>query len=185
MKFTYSKSGAEILKEQQEMNNYNETPEVIEEALFNTGLSLKYIRKMRKEKPDEYTNNADLKKFIDKYGDDLEKAAEAVEENSDKALKNWLLGLIPLVGGWILCLSPLWPVGVVLEVLSIVFDIVFITVYTKDQSKVKDLNKIRDALVKQRKNKKWPASVDKKMASIIDKIDNASADYEQRTRKVE
>lgn len=185
MKFEYSKSGAEILKEQLEMNNYNEVPEVVEEALFNTGHSLKYIRKIRKEKPDEYTSNADLKKFIDKYGDDLEKAAEAVEENSDKAMKNYLLSCIPLIPAMILMFTPAFPVAFVLEVLTVVGWIVYAALYSQDINKMKDLNKIRDALSKQRKSKKWPESVDKKMASIIDKIDNASASYEQRTRKVE
>ena len=156
----------------------------------------KKIKNIKENKPNEYDSVKDIADFLDKYDKDIEKAAKLIEEEPSKLKKGEIAYLVRLclaflgmlAGLGIMASAPLTLTGVAaaealgvavytgsfvfMFVDSIVTAIITYIRANDDVEVLRNLSKIKNALVKIEK-KKLPDKYKKKISSTITKISDA------------
>ena len=147
----------------------------------------KKLEKLKNSKPKEYSENDEIKRFVDESYDIIDDVARILEKEPDKFRKHEIKKVITFiltnisavlvvgVGGFITA-------GFIISLLStIAIAIDPLIQYLRkcdDIETFNDLMKIRGALIKL-KNKKLPDSYKRKIIDMIDKIDNAYEEFSQ------
>lgn len=157
------------------------------------------LKKIKDEKPGEYDDQKDVKKFVDKYYDDLTKASTMLQEEPEKLTKdnrNYLITLLISVVTYMASMGVMVAnpaVGLGMFVISfmwiLVSDIAYVIIrnarVNADVTAGKELSKIKTALKKLDKAK-LPDSYKKKVSKLIQEIDDAETDlYEKLKVKTE
>lgn len=149
------------------------------------------IRAIRETKPDEYDGPEEIKKYIDKNGEDLIAAAKLLEREPEKLRKSeisWSVGVIlssigALVFGMAkpaFCMVPI--VGTLLMIVISIIYMVIIYVRANADTKVSnDLSKIRASL-KKIDSSKLPDNYKKKISKVVTAIDDAETEISSRIK---
>lgn len=175
--------------------------------VYTEGLSLNPIRKfkeriaeIKKAKPSEYSDNTEVKKFVDKHYDDIIKISNLLEKEPDKLRKSeirymvtFVIEYIAAVGVYIAgnvafatSLSLAGPIaGLVALLLTLIHNMIrsiLVHARTTDDIKVSDdLAKIRAAL-KKVDVKKLPKEYAKKISDMLTAIDDAETEISSRVK---
>lgn len=174
------------------MNNYQSLDEALdylnESNLFTRKkkYTLDDVKKIKNSKPDEYTDDKELKHFVDKNYDKILKISEELEKEPEELNKANHRAIITQIIGFITCTTfVLFPIGFILVIIAMIDSVIIIDRAHKDSQSMNEMNKIRDSLAKIRNkgNCKDP-EVQKKIDKIINNIDDASSSYERRERQI-
>lgn len=168
-----------------------ENEDIYTEGVIKSSNIAKRLKKIRKDLPDEKEYD-EIKRFIDKNGDEIDKYSAVLEEEPEKVNK----AVIRSFAGWILgCLGAMAiPVAGSLAVPVAIFDgIVLVCSFaamiiqdvraTKDQAAFNNLLKIQATLKKIDSNK-IPESYREKIRKIIKAIDNVSIEMMEKEKKI-
>ena len=148
------------------------------------------IRNIRQTKPDEYDGPEEVKKYIDKNGEDLISAARLLEQEPEKLRKSEIKWLIGVVIAWIgafagIVAEAAFFVPIVGAMLMVVISIIHIVItYARtnaDTSVSNDLSKIRSSL-KKIDSSKLPEDYKKKISKIVTAIDDAETEISDRIK---
>ena len=176
--------------------NIDDNGEVVTESVMSPVRKLKdKLKKVKDEKPSEYSDDTEVRKFIDESYDTIDDAAKILEKEPKELRKKDIQYLVSFcityIGGFLLfCSTPLSGgimlfSGMGLMILSIVITAVYsIISYIRandDKDAYNDLQKIRNAL-KKVQDKKMPDSYKKKIADLLTAIDDASEEISARIR---
>ena len=149
------------------------------------------LKEIKNSKPDEYTKNDEVKKFVDKYHDDLIEVADILEKEPKNIRKSELKAMagiaVAFIGDIIIALGAsaesivimsIGGVGMALGVIAtIVGSIIMVIRSTKDTDAANELNKIKTSLKKVLNNKGLEEDTKKKISKIITKINDAETEY--------
>lgn len=170
---------------------------ILEGEKYVTEASLSPVRSMKEDlrkikdlKPDDYSEDNEVINYIDKNYDKLVKCAEILEKEPEKLKSNdmkMFVGLILGIIGTIL-LMPLGVdaafIGVVPLALSYISPLIYAAIMSvrenDDRKAMDDLTKIKKSLMKVKDKKGLPEAQKKKIAKIIDKIDDAETECNAR-----
>ena len=155
---------------------------------------LKDLEEIKNTKPNEYDGPEDVKKFVDKNYDKLVKISETIQKEPDKLKKNEIAIAVETIVGYIgvcaaLMMVPGKPViGLFatllwLLTLSIHSWIVYLRSHD-DLAAIKQLSKTKKSLEKI-KEKKLPEQYKKKIAALIQEIDDAETEIYAKLKKVD
>ena len=175
-----------IIMESENIENY------VMESTDSINKILDKLKKIKKEKPDVYSDSKDVKKFIDDYYDELIKIADILEKEPEKLRKSEIktLGVtvVGLIGVMILPMEAgfagigislvVWGITVLNLVISSIIQYMRIS---KDTSAINELSKIRSALKKVNHNK-LPDEYRKKILKLINSIDDAETEFSSRMK---
>lgn len=148
------------------------------------------IRTIRETKPDEYDGPEEVKKYIDKNGEDLIAAAKLLEREPEKLRKTEISWLVGVVLSWIgafmgILLNSSLFVPILGTMLMIIISIIFMVItYVRTNADTKvsnDLSKIRASL-KKIDSSKLPDNYKKKISKVITAIDDAETEMSARIK---
>ena len=168
----------------------NELFEILTESSMNPLKKfVERIKGIKETKPTEYDGPEEIKKYIDKHGDDLIEAAKLLEkepENIRRQQIGWLAGVILFfISSVVTASMSLFVVPIVLSILMTVFSFIYMIItymrVNEDESVSNDLAKIRTALKKIDK-KKLPENYRKKLDKVIIAIDDAETEISSRVK---
>ena len=168
----------------------NELFEILTESSMNPLKKfVERIKGIKEIKPTEYDGPEEIKKYIDKHGDDLIEAAKLLEkepENIRRQQIGWLAGVILFfISSVVTASMSLFVVPIVLSILMTVFSFIYMIItymrVNEDESVSNDLDKIRTALKKIDK-KKLPEKYRKKLDKVITAIDDAETEISSRVK---
>ena len=159
---------------------------------------IKTVEKIKNEKPSEYTGPIDLKKYVDKNYNSLVKTASLLEKDiknlRKSEVRDLIIGLGILISGYVIAIGGpiLNPLGIIsytatgaatmfIGAAYLIVTIIISYIRTnKDWELLKDLNKIKTSLQRHVNNKKINDSTRKKISGIIEKIDDAQEEANQK-----
>lgn len=175
----------------------NQMVGIINESVFSNSPLKKKLDKLseiKKAKPKDYDGPEEVKKFVDKYYDDIVACAELVEKEPDKLRKNEVHAGIATAAGlftsYLTALAGiksfiLFGAGFGGMILSIIFAcITSIIAYCRQSNDIKasdELAKVREAL-KKADTSKLPKEYKNKIADIVTSIDDAETEISTRVK---
>ena len=153
----------------------------------------KDLEKIKNSKPDDYTGDNEIINYVDKNYDKLISSAELLEKEPEKLrsndIKTCVGTILGFLGTFAICLS-IPGEGLANLVLLIGWGISFIAPYIylfiayvrscDDRKAMDDMTKIKKALAKVKDKKGVPEAQKKKIAKIIEKIDDAETECNAR-----
>ena len=166
--------------------------EYVTEASLSPARSVKKdLEKIKNSKPDDYSGDNEIINYVDKNYDKLVNCAEILEKEPAKLRSNeikmcvgFVLGLIGSASLMVLGGGVGIAVGLTGWVLSYISPFIYaIIAYARgcdDRKAMDDLTKIKKSLMKVKDKKGLPETQKKKIAKIIDKIDDAETECNAR-----
>lgn len=157
--------------------------------------TLENLKKIKDAKPDEYSDEEEVKEFVDKHYNDLVKTAELLEkepEELSKNEKNYLVSLAlaiiafvagAVAGGGVVTVVLMGASFAWIYIGSIIVAITSSARTNADIDSMKQLTKIKKAL-KNIKTDKIPESYQKKIKKLIEKINDAETDIYSKLKEV-
>jgi len=154
---------------------------------------MKELEDIKNAKPDEYSDQKEVKNFVDKNFDKIKKAADILEKEPEDLTKSsvenlmaiyglLIVGLISLAAG-----SVFVPIitGIIVTILSIASTVLTYSRTHNDSTATKNLKKIKDGLKKINTNK-LPESYQKRINRLISAIEDAETSVTSKMKvKVE
>ena len=170
-------------------------PDMVTESGIGDGKKFReLVKKIKKEKPDSFSDNDDIKRFVDKNYSDLIELSEFTEKDIEKLKKNNVRSAIVVLIGvvaFIVSLPAAPAVGTAVGasagamvggvgfasyfigiICSVVMSIISYIKAENDDQILSDLKKIRESLIKA-DIKKFKTEDQKKIKKIISSIDDA------------
>ena len=139
------------------------------------------VEKIKSETPKEFKGDSNVKKYVDKYGDDIIKLAKALEDekqkNWDKDMIKWFItNLAPLIIGFVTMSVGLNGIAILSFLISILISVLWMTSQEMRRSDNVTINnslkKIKTSLSSIKEKDMTPA-VKKKVDNCIEAIDKA------------
>ena len=168
-----------------------ESEDIYTEGVIKSGKIAKRLKKIRKELPDEKEYD-EIKRFIDKNGDEIDKYSAVLEEEPEKVNKavmksfvGWILGClgimaIPAVGSLAVPVAIFDGIVLACSLASVIIQDVRAK---KDQAAFNNLLKIQTTL-KKIDSDKIPESYREKIRKTIKAIDNVSIEMMEKEKKM-
>lgn len=170
--------------------------QLVTESVISPAKKIKEeLKKLKDERPDEYSSDEDSKKFIDKYYDKIMEAAEILEKEPEKLRSNEVKNVIGLLisivafysGAAIASVSFTVGSGIVFgsfAILCVTAFIVPILQYIRQSDDVKTLDELHklEKSLKKLQDKKLPEEYKKKISKVLDKIDDANTEMLSRMK---
>ena len=183
----------ELANAVKEENDDSVTDVMVQEGVYSLSpirKCLGRLEKIREDRPDEYTSNADVKKFVDETYDDIKKLSRMTEEDikknrRDVALSTILHIIMTIAGAAIVITGP--PFTLLTLIIALMLPVVSYTISTlcseirasQNSEAVNELTKIEAAL-KKIDRKKLPAPYAKKIRKMIDRIEDVRTEEGRR-----
>lgn len=154
------------------------------------------LKKLKDERPDEYSSDEESKKFIDKYYDKIMEAADILEKEPEKLRSNEVKNAIGLLisivgfygaaivsGGELAAAAGVIFIGSAIMICVTTF-IVPILQYIRQSDDVKTLDELHklEKSLKKLQDKKLPEEYKKKISKVLDKIDDANTEMLSRMK---
>lgn len=172
--------------------------EVMQEGMFGNPLKkkLEKLKEIKKAKPKDYDGPEAVKKFIDKYYDDIVKCAALVEKEPKELRANEVKATIGLIASMVGMLASgalgaaieseaLLLAGPIIWVLAIIFTSIYTIIQycrvSNDEQAANDLSKVRTSLKKIDKNK-LSKEYQNKVSDIVTAIDDAETEISSRVK---
>ena len=157
---------------------------------------VKRIREVKDTRPDEYDGPEEIKKYIDKNGDDLIKAAKLLEKEPEKIGRNNVIASCGIILSFLGALISIIVAGtieatlavpIVLLITSVILSLTYSVISyfrgSADRQVANNLDKIRSAFKKLNKNKlpdSYKRKIDKAITAIDDALGNAETEITTR-----
>lgn len=172
-------------------NDYFDT--VFTESVFNPmGKWIKKLKEIKNTKPDEFSDDIEIKQFVDKQYDDIIKSSKLLEKDVSNLTKKEILYMVTFVcgylGGFLIMVTPEFLglggiVGAILSFALVIISIIleFVNHYS-DNRCAKELRKIKSSLIKVQNKKGLDENTKKKISRMITSIKDAEAEYTSRIK---
>lgn len=182
------------------MNNYTEVDDIVvtEGVKSPIGKLKNDLKRIKDEKPKEYSDNQEIKEFVDKNYDLIDKASKILEkepaELRKKEIKDGAIMVLSMLTGFAVMCGTMEAVAVTTVIAGAAFYlftglivplIISITTYIRtndDKEAYNDLMKIRTALVKIKDKKNLPDKYKKKILDLLSSIDDAEEEISARMK---
>lgn len=182
------------------MNGYTEVDDIIvtEGVKSPIGKLKNDLKRIKDEKPKEYSDNQEIKEFVDKNYDLIDKASKILEkepaELRKKEIKDGAIMVLSMLTGFVVMCGTMETVAVTTVIAGAAFYlftglivplIISITTYIRtndDKEAYNDLMKIRTALVKIKDKKNLPDKYKKKILDLLSSIDDAEEEISARMK---
>lgn len=171
-------------------NDYFDT--VFTESVFNPmGKWIKKLKEIKNTKPDEFSDDIEIKQFVDKEYDDIIKSSKLLEKDVSNLSKKEILYMCGAVCGYlggfvIFVASGSLGLGIVGAILSFALAIISVILefvnYYSDNRCAKELRKIKSSLIKVQNKKGLDENTKKKISRMITSITDAEAEYTSRMK---
>lgn len=178
---------------------YDVVDNVINESVFGPlHKKLDLLKEIRNAKPSQYDDAETVKKFVDKYYNDIMKCAQTLEKESEpyfgsKAVKGITIAMVTgIISGFVIMLPGMiaectaaMTIGIVAYLVSILCSLVMGVIWgvrgSEDDQAQKELDKIRSAL-KKIDLKKLPEQSRRKIINVINAIDDVDTSMSARVK---
>lgn len=182
------------------MNNYTEVDDmVVTEGVKSPISKIKNdLKRIKEEKPKEYSDNQEIKEFVDKNYDLIDKASKILEKEPaqlrKKEIKDGAIMVLSMLAGFAVMCGTMEAVAATTVIAGAAFYlftgiivplIISITTYIRtndDKEAYNDLMKIRTSLVKIKDKKNLPDKYKKKILDLLSSIDDAEEEISARMK---